>query len=365
MNNKFKKTIFSSAALLLAVSALCIPSFGVDEEETTETPAIIEPIVIDPVEEEEVTQKPEKKEPPKKNTVATTEKQNTEKTAKSTEAVITEADNDAADADDVDDDDRNVVPDNGASPNTNTATAAKKTGFTVYIELNNGERRLRYDLKKPGLVTEPKKQPERKGFVFDGYYVDEKFTEKWDFNKNVAKEGTVIFVKWKADNAGKLYNIEVARLVGGKIMVNPAKAAAGEQVNITVVPDEGNRMKDGTLTINGEVTDFFSFKMGEEPVVISAEFERIPLDSKAADSSTKKIIFVVFALVCLMVAAFIAVMFIRRRTVYEKETLNWIDDSIVVEKGFKDGKFIKGDEEKEFVELDENSFLTLDDDDLK
>ena len=156
--------------------------------------------------------------------------------------------------------------------------------FTVYIELNNGEERLKFDLEEESTVPQPQEKPERKGFKFAGWFSDPEFETPWDFSKDVAKKGTVIYVKWEPDEGTVLHKITVYGLTGGTLEVNPPSAAKGETVNITVKPENGKRLKAGSILINGEASDYLSFVMPDGDVVLSAEFEDIPKKEEAKNN---------------------------------------------------------------------------------
>lgn len=236
--------------------------------------------------------------------------------------------------------------------------------FYVYLERNNGTKRLKAILTKPELVTEPE-TPVREGFVFDGWYADPEFTKRWDFYKDLAQEGTVIYAKWVADPSAVVYKVSVEAVEGGTIEANPAVASVGEPVMIVVNPNEGMRLVAGSVTINGKSTDILSFSMPAEDVVISARFEAIP-ESKEAPEEEKNILPFIIGGVVLLVAIGVVVFFIIRRrddysddeidengTIIDNDTdMSWVDESIIVEDGFKDGEKVIGN----FIPEDDFSF---------
>ena len=233
--------------------------------------------------------------------------------------------------------------------------------FYAYIELNNGISRMKHRLQKPDVLPEPD-EPTRKGFVFAGWYSDPEFKKKWDFDKDIAMPGCILYAKWVDDGTDKtIYTISVAPVSGGKIEVNPQKAQQGETVNISVTPDTGMRIKPGSLTVNGKSTEFFSFEMISGNVTIAAEFEKVAVISNEKNVNIGLII--AAAAVFAAVVIFAAVMVIRKRRsaqddADEADDGNWIDSSLVVKNGFKDGdKVAKNDDEtdidSELVSLDD------------
>lgn len=220
--------------------------------------------------------------------------------------------------------------------------------FYVFLERNNGQRRLKTIMSKAGYVPEPT-EPERKGYVFVGWYRDSKFEKPWNFLTDKASKEMVIYAKWEADSKTVAYDITISDCVGGIVEVSPQKASLGEPVVITVVPDDGKRLVQGSLKINGEPTDFFSFIMPKGKVTITAEFEEVPeIDEEVSKKSKLPLIIAIGVVVVIILA--IAIVIAKRRMdfnadldpdeeiIEEIDDENWIDESIVVESGFKDGK---------------------------
>ena len=242
---------------------------------------------------------------------------------------------------------------------TNTETtdedeALLKDGqFFVYLERNNGERRLKTILNKPGLVPQPN-TPIRVGYIFKGWYKDAKFTEPWNFNKSIAEKGTVIYAKWEAAADTVEYKITVKDVPDGIITVNPGTASAGEVVIITVKPAAGKRLAAGSITINGKHSDVLSFIMPEGDVVVGASFEDAPEIVQTEENDIWFVIAIAAAviLVVAIVAVIIIVKYKNRPAIVEYDENGaiilddddddrWIDDSIVIEAGFANGKIVR------------------------
>lgn len=240
---------------------------------------------------------------------------------------------------------------------TTEETTENDGSFKVYLELNGGKIEgipmepgktyLTNDMEMPGLVPMPA-DPTKAGYLFDGWYSDEGFTKVWDFASNFAFEEITIYAKWIRDPAAILYNITVVAGKGGKITVRPQKAAVGETVLIMIQPEEGMRLKKGSLLINGEPSDILSFEMPAGDVVVEAEFEVTPVEAKKEDNSTVIVACVAAAIIIAIVVFFIINK--RRNTIIvpefdedgaiiiEDNEEVWIDESIVVESGFREGK---------------------------
>lgn len=229
----------------------------------------------------------------------------------------------------------------------------KQTGFTVYLERNNGEKRLSRKMEEAGTVPAPT-VPLREGYTFEGWYQDKELTKPWDFSKDIATKEMTFYAKWVANEDTVVHKITVdANVVGGTIEVNPSSASKGEPIFITVTPDKGKKLVNGSLLINGSSSDVFSFIMPDEEVVISAKFEDKPeVVVDGVNNKTPILYIVLLALVVVIIA--IAVIFIKRRhdmlAPLEEEDFNlipeddgdtsWVDDSITVTEGFKDGKIV-------------------------
>ncbi len=241
--------------------------------------------------------------------------------------------------------------------------------FYVYLERNNGQRRLTTLMEKPGLVPEPS-EPTRAGYVFDGWYADSKFETLWNFFTDEANEPITIYAKWVADPNTIVYDIIVEDCVGGKIEVSPQKASLGEPVVINVIPDEGKRLVQGSICINGEPTDFLSFVMPKGKVVISASFEDVPEKPLQVEEENNLPKYIILGVLGAIILVAIIIVLKKRHDfnadldpeeelyVPEDDGDNWIDETIVVEDGFVEGKKVVENTEPDYGAPD------LDEDDL-
>ncbi len=218
--------------------------------------------------------------------------------------------------------------------------------FYLYLERNNGERRLKLLMRDTGYVKVPD-IPVREGFTFMGWFTDPEFKNQWDFYKNKASETMTFYAKWEKNPETVIYKITVEMLKNGKIEVNPAEACEGEVVSIYVTPDEGKRLVPGSLKINGKSTDLFTFTMPAGDVKISALFENAPKVVEEEKNNTAP--FIIIAVILFLIVAFVVVMLIKRRNDFDPDYDPdnpdnddddediWIDESIVVEDAFQDG----------------------------
>ncbi|MCL2678117.1 MAG: S-layer homology domain-containing protein, partial [Clostridiales bacterium] len=74
-----------------------------------------------------------------------------------------------------------------------------------------------------------------------------------------------------------LHGISVDEMSGGTVTPSRAQARVGTTVTLEIVPDEGMQLKEGTLKYNGKLISGNSFKMPNKAVLITAEFEEIPV----------------------------------------------------------------------------------------
>ncbi len=248
----------------------------------------------------------------------------------------------------------NEEPEENTPEAVETEIILEEDEFYVYLERNNGQRRLRKILNEPSVIKKPT-TPERKGYIFDGWYADAKFKKKWNFKTDLAKKGTVIYAKWVADSNTIVFNITVKKTSGGYLEVNPAEACKDEPVVINVYPKDGMRIVAGSIKINGVSTDILNFIMPAEDVVVEAKFEKIP--EKADEEDNGSILPFIIGGIVILVAAVIVVLVIRsRRDDFEEDEIDengtvidtelddksWVDETLVVEDAFKDGEMVKG-----------------------
>ncbi len=262
-----------------------------------------------------------------------------------------------------------TVTEETTSTTAPSETIAEETlpggSFYVYVEKNNGDQRLKRVMTEKGIVPQPD-DPVRVGYIFKGWYADPEFKKAWNFYSDEADIGTVIYAKWEPDEGNKEYKITVKSTDGGKLQVNPSSASEGEYVVITVMPDDGKRLVVGSVTVNGVSTDVLSFLMPDENVTIDAQFEDVP-ETTAVEDNDSLLPFIIggVVLAAAVIVAIIIATVVRRRneiseddidengTIIDNDDGEWIDESLVVEDGFKEGERVIGnfspeDEEDEF-----------------
>ena len=360
MTKRFLKTIICTVAVMCL---FCNTFIAFAENGDVDFDFNIQP--IEPTTQEEVVETEEPTEEPtqaptKKPTEAPTEKP-TKKPTKPQEAPQERPQNNQ----------NNQANDNQPATQATTEEELAEGTFFVYLEKNNGEKRLKTLVEKGGLLPKPS-DPTRKGYIFDGWYSDSKFKNEWDFEKDKAKKEMTIYAKWIADESTVEFDIVIEDIVGGKLETNPTKASKGEPVFITVIPDEGKRLVAGSLIVNGKPTDVFSFIMPKGKVTISASFEDVPETVDDGEEEEKNLTpFIIIGVIILIaIIAGVVVIVMRRRDFnadldpdeeYEEDSADetlWIDESIVVEDGFKEGKKVVENAEPDYgaTELDTDDF---------
>lgn len=141
-------------------------------------------------------------------------------------------------------------------------------------------------------------KPSRSGYTFDGWFLasGEPVSTSTVFSSDVT-----VYARWSRENSGGsgrpddsyddddsapvYHSISIPQTAGGKLTVKPARAAAGDRVTITVVPDSGYLLASLTVTgRNGKTIELterengrFTFTMPARTVTISAEFQLIPV----------------------------------------------------------------------------------------
>ncbi len=248
---KVKKVKVLMAAILVLVSALSVNFYAFATEEGDDSDFVINEITTEEPTEEKTTSEP--------TTKPTTTKPTTTRKPTTTSSY------------------RPVYT-------TSAPTTQATEGFTIKLELNNGEEALEIAVDDNGIVEVPE-APEKEGFKFDGWYSDEALTERWDFITSKATEDTILYAKWASLQDETLFTITVSTNLGGVVTVEPEKAQAGEIVTITVTPDEGSQLVENSLSVNGKFIEDFSFVMPENNVIVEAQFESV--DDIVADNENK------------------------------------------------------------------------------
>lgn len=154
------------------------------------------------------------------------------------------------------------------------------TNYTVTIKYNNGDKDLTLTVPKNKKLTLPA-APSRADYTFDGWIIN---GEKYAAGQEVKiTADTEISADWQPPYTGK-YSYEIFTKVGenGTISVD-RYATEGDDVTITVSPDEAYLLDELTVTANGkevEVKDngdgTYTFKMPSADAKIVVTFAEDP-----------------------------------------------------------------------------------------
>ena len=102
------------------------------------------------------------------------------------------------------------------------------------------------------------------------------------FESTERRSGTVavdnvVFQQGSTPEPGQRHSITIAEMVNGTVTADKATAVAGETVTLTVSPDEGYRLKSGSLMAGDQVLSGNTFIMPDQDVTVTALFEEVPV----------------------------------------------------------------------------------------
>ncbi len=164
-------------------------------------------------------------------------------------------------------------------------TASSGYGFSVVFDSQLGSNvDTLYNIPAGSLIPRPA-DPVRTGYVFEGWYVDESYSRKWDFEADVIREDRILYAGWSVDPdyvQGVTFRLpsgaeETVYLPVGSAI--PPEAAplseSGEGLSWYTSPDFSGEpwnfetgILEGPLTLYGKgstVTVRFVSSMGDEP----------------------------------------------------------------------------------------------------
>ena len=138
----------------------------------------------------------------------------------------------------------------------------------------------------------PPQNPEVTGYRFEGWYCEDAepiFDENGNVTVDASSGQTLIFtaVLTPVSSGGSgggvttpSYDVTIAQPEGGTVSVDPTDAEAGEEVTVTVKPDEGLTLGDlivtdedgNTVKVAANEDGTYSFEMPEGDVTITATF---------------------------------------------------------------------------------------------
>lgn len=106
----------------------------------------------------------------------------------------------------------------------------------------------------------------------------------WQLNEN----SDVCIKAFTQDASSPEYKINIANTKGGTISTNLTSAKEGSIINVTVTPDSGMALKEGSLKYNDGIDhkiENYRFEMPAKDVTVTAEFEPIKYNITAIQAS--------------------------------------------------------------------------------
>jgi len=164
--------------------------------------------------------------------------------------------------------------------------------FTVAFITNGGSVMESRTVAAGKTVTRPP-DPTRRGYTFDGWYMDAACMAEYDFTAPVTSNLT-LYAKWEKSShsdserdddssdstAERTYSVIIGKTINGTVEINCTRAARGAAVTVAATPDEGYILDTMTVTgtKGGEVKltagsgGKYTFRMPAEKVTVVARF---------------------------------------------------------------------------------------------
>ena len=149
-----------------------------------------------------------------------------------------------------------IKPNNGTKVNLNADYEEAHKDHQVNFETNGHGEVEPQNVAKNGKATEPTK-PEKSGYIFEGWYVDEDLKEKFDFNTPITKNTTLyakwaklmkIFYKFESDNKGESLPSEITSLLAN---IQPTEGKLGDEIKAPQSIFEDVKVNNGIWSFKG------------------------------------------------------------------------------------------------------------------
>ena len=144
-----------------------------------------------------------------------------------------------------------------------------------------------------GKATEPTK-PEKSGYIFEGWYVDEDLKEKFDFNTPITKN-TTLYAKWaklmkisykfESDNKGESLPSEITSLLAN---IQPTEGKLGDEIKAPQNIFEDVKVNNGIWSFKGWDKEEIILSEGGDNVFVGKwAFIENPKENPKPDSNTE------------------------------------------------------------------------------
>ncbi len=187
-----------------------------------------------------------------------------------------------------------IKPNNGLKVNLNADYEEAHKDYQVNFKMNgHGEQVDPQTVGKNGKATEPT-NPEKSGYIFDGWYVDKAFTEKFDFNTPITKN-TTLYAKWaklmkisyrfESENKGVSLPDEIKALLEKLSLV---EGRVGEKIKAPQNIFEDVKVNNGIWSFKGwDKGDIILSEDGDNVFVGKWAFIENPKENPKPDSNTE------------------------------------------------------------------------------
>lgn len=167
------------------------------------------------------------------------------------------------------------APDNQDSP---------ASTYIISFNTNGGNAIKSVTFKSGATLTLPD-EPVREGYVFTGWYMDKECEREVNTALFRVVSNTTIFAGWESVETYRHYITFDERIDDGALkVVSPedGRASYGTEVQVSVVPNDGYVLIDGSLKANGVALEhvsaqIYKFTMPKTSVVITCDFDLAPL----------------------------------------------------------------------------------------
>ena len=189
-----------------------------------------------------------------------------------------------------------IKPNNGLKANLNANYEEAHKDYQVNFEMNgHGKQVDPQTVGKNGKATEPTR-PEASGYSFEGWYADEAFTEKFDFNTPITKN-TTLYAKWaklmkisykfESENKGESLPSGITSLLAN---IQPTEGKLGDEIKAPQNIFEDVKVNNGIWSFKGwDKGEIILSEDGDNVFVGKWVFIENPKENPKPDSNTENL----------------------------------------------------------------------------